>query len=76
MNPSGVPLLYDTFNQNVLLAFQKIACLFISQESVYCQILWSQIHSPVELDGSNPIGHLSNVIFTMRCIVFPDVLLG
>ena len=67
--------LYDTPNQNVLLAvrrvyltyqnvlleFQRIACLSILQEFVYCQSLWSQIHLPVELDGSNPMGQLSNV---------------
>ena len=49
-------LLYDTPNQNVLLEFQRIACLSILQEFVYCQSLWLQIHLPVELDGSNPMG--------------------
>ena len=36
----GVSLLYDTPNQNVLLEFQKIACLSMSQELVYYQSLW------------------------------------
>ena len=49
INPSEVPLLYDTpCSQNVLLEFWKIACLSMLQEFVYCQSLWSQTHSPVK----------------------------
>ena len=63
----------NALSQNVWLALRKIACLFMF---VYCQSLWSQIHSPVELDRSNPMVQLSNVIFTVRYIVSPDLLLG
>ena len=72
----GVPLLYDTPKQNVLLAFCSIACLSILQEFVYYHSLWSQIHSPVELDSSNPKGQLSKVIFTNRCDVILELLVG
>ena len=66
-------MLYDTFNQKVLLAFRRIACLSISQEFVYCQSLLSQIQLPVKFDFSNPTGQLSNVTFKMRMILPPSL---